>query len=150
MPRPCTSGTTKTVNAGVQEALDKGIIMTSFFSPLGDSGIPAARSDEAGISFAMGAEMAKQWKAANPDKPIVMVELGWPNHTEVKSGRTDPFVKGVLSVDPDGHGPGLPGCQQGCRITAKQIITDLVTTASRSQPDLLRSLQPDGRHDGGA
>ena len=61
----------------------------------------------------MGAEMATQWKAANPDKPIVMVQLGWPNHTEVKSGRTDPFVKGVLSVDPDGDGPGLPGCQQG-------------------------------------
>ena len=75
-------------------ALDKGIIMTSFFSPLADTGIPTARSDEKGISFAMGAEMATQWKAAHPDKPIVMVELGWPNHTEVKSGRTDPFVAG--------------------------------------------------------
>ena len=105
----------ETAKPGVLEALEKGIILTSFFSPLGDSGIPIARSDEAGISFAMGAEMAKQWKAAHPDKPIVMVQLGWPNHTEVKSGRTDPFVKGVLSVDPDGHGPGLPGCQQGRR-----------------------------------
>ena len=46
------------VKPGVLEALDKGIIMTSFFSPLGDTGIPTARSDEAGISFAMGAEMA--------------------------------------------------------------------------------------------
>ncbi len=64
--------------------------MTSFFSPLGDSGLPTARSDEAGISFAMGVEMATQWKAAHPDKPIVMVELGWPNHVEVKSGHTDP------------------------------------------------------------
>ena len=44
----------------------EGIILTSFFSPLGDSGIPTARSDEAGISFAMGAEMATQWKAAQP------------------------------------------------------------------------------------
>ncbi len=100
----------------VEEQLEKGIVLTSFFSPLGDSGIPVARSDEAGISFAMGAEMATQWKAANPDKPIVMVELGWPNHTEVKSGRTDPFVvKGVLSVDPDRHRPRLSGCQQGHR-----------------------------------
>ena len=40
------------------DALDKGIIMTSFFSPLGETGIPIARSDEAGVSFAMGAEMA--------------------------------------------------------------------------------------------
>ena len=82
------------VKPAVQEQLAKGIILTSFFSPLGDSGIPTARSDEAGISFAMGAEMAKQWKAAHPDKPIVMVELGWPNHTEVKSGRTDPVREG--------------------------------------------------------
>jgi len=88
------------VKPAVQEELAKGIILTSFFSPLGDSGIPTARSDEKGISFAMGAEMAKQWKAAYPDKPIVMVQLGWPNHTEVKSGRTDPFVQGVLSSIP--------------------------------------------------
>ena len=37
---------------GVLDALDKGIIMTSFFSPLADTGIPVARSDEAGISYA--------------------------------------------------------------------------------------------------
>jgi len=54
------------VRPAVLEAIDKGIVMTSFFSPLGDSGIPTARSDEAGISFAMGAEMATQWKAAHP------------------------------------------------------------------------------------
>jgi len=103
------------VRPAVLEAIDKGIVMTSFFSPLGDSGIPTARSDEAGISFAMGAEMATQWKAAHPDKPIVMVQLGWPNHTEVKSGRTDPFVQGVLSVDPTATDLGclVPGCGQG-------------------------------------
>src|SRR5512145_2195280 len=56
----------------VLEALDKGIIMTSFFSPLADTGIPTARSDEAGISFEMGVEMAKQWQEAQPDQPIVM------------------------------------------------------------------------------
>src|SRR5574341_1399040 len=61
---------------GVLEALDKGIIMTSFFSPLADTGIPTARSDEAGISYEMGVEMATQWKAAHPDKPIVMAQLG--------------------------------------------------------------------------
>jgi ABC-type sugar transport system substrate-binding protein len=112
---------------GVLAALDKGIIMTSFFSPLADTGIPVARSDEKGISFAMGAEMAKQWKAANPDKPIVMVELGWPNHTEVKSGRTDPFVAGVLSVDPTATDLGCQDASKGPD-AAKQIVTDLMTT----------------------
>ena len=72
----------ETVKPAVQEAINKGIIMTSFFSPLGDSGIPTARSDEAGISFDMGVEMATQWKATLPDTPIVMAELGWPNHTK--------------------------------------------------------------------
>ena len=116
-----------TVKPAVQEALKKGIIMTSFFSPLGDSGIPTARSDEAGVSFAMGAEMAKQWKAAHPDKPIVMVELGWPNHTEVRSGRTDPWVKGVLSVDPTAKDLGALDVSKGTD-QAKQVVTDLMTT----------------------
>jgi len=115
------------VKPAVQEALGKGIILTSFFSPLGDSGIPVARSDEAGISFAMGAEMATQWKTAHPDKPIVMVELGWPNHTEVKSGRTDPWVKGVLSVDPTATDLGCLDVSKGTD-QAKQVMTDLLTT----------------------
>jgi ABC-type sugar transport system substrate-binding protein len=115
------------VKPAVQEALGKNIILTSFFSPLGDSGIPVARSDEAGISFAMGAEMATQWKAANPDKPIVMVQLGWPNHTEVKSGRTDPWVKGVLSVDPTATDLGCLDVSKGTD-QAKQVMTDLLTT----------------------
>ena len=116
----------ESVKSTVREALEKGIVLTSFFSPLGDSGIPVARSDEAGVSFAMGAEMAKQWKAANPDKPIVMVQLGWPNHTEVKSGRTDPFVQGVLSVDPTAKDLGCQDASKGAD-AAKQIIKDLVT-----------------------
>ena len=111
---------------GVMDALDKGIIMTTFFSPIADTGIPLARSDEKGVSFAMGAEMAKQWKAAHPDKPIVMVQLGWPNHTEVKSGRTDPFVQGVLSVDPTATDLGCQDASKGAD-AAKQIIKDLVT-----------------------
>jgi ABC-type sugar transport system substrate-binding protein len=111
---------------GVLAALAKGIIMTSFFSPLADTGIPTARSDEPGTSFAMGVEMAKQWKAAFPGKPIVMVQLGWPNHTEVKSGRTDPFVKGVLSVDPSATNLGCQDASKGPDAT-KQIVLDLVT-----------------------
>jgi hypothetical protein len=115
------------VKPAVLEELDKGIILTSFFSPLGDSGIPTARSDEAGISYAMGVEMATQWKAAHPDKPIVMVELGWPNHIEVKSGRTDPFVEGVLSVDPSATDLGCLDVSKGTD-QAKQVMTDLLTT----------------------
>lgn len=111
---------------GVLDAIKNGIIMTSFFSPLADTGIPTARSDEKGVSFEMGKQMATQWKKAFPNKPIVMVQLGWPNHTEVKSGRTDPFVKGVLSVDPKATNLGCQDASKGPD-AAKQIITDLVT-----------------------
>jgi ABC-type sugar transport system substrate-binding protein len=111
---------------GVLDALDKKIIMTSFFGPISTSGIPTARSDEKGVSYAMGVEMAKQWKAANPGKPIVMVQLGWPNHTEVQSGRTGPFVLGVRSVDPRATNLGCMDASKG-QDAAKQIILDLVT-----------------------
>jgi len=111
---------------GVEAALGKGIIVTSFFSPVSDTGIPTARSDEKGVSFAMGVEMATQWKAAQPGKPIVIVELGWPTNTEVKSGRTDPWVQGVLSVDPSAKDLGCLDVSKGAD-QAKQVMTDLVT-----------------------
>jgi hypothetical protein len=56
-----------------------------------------------------------------------MVQLGWPNHTQVKSGRTDPFVKGVLSVDPKATDLGCQDASKGPD-AAKQIVTDLMTT----------------------
>ena len=111
---------------GVEEALGENIAMTSFFSPLADTGIPTARSDEAGVSFEMGKQMATAWKKAHPDKPIVMVQLGWPNHTEVNSGRTAPFAKGVLSVDPKAENLGALDSSKG-QEAAKQIIVDLLT-----------------------
>jgi ABC-type sugar transport system substrate-binding protein len=111
---------------GVLAALKKNVVMTAFFSPIADTGIPTARSDEASVSFEMGAQMAKQWKAANPGKPIVMVQLGWPNHTEVNSGRTAPFVKGVLSVDSSAKNLGCQDASKGPD-AAKQIVLDLVT-----------------------
>jgi ABC-type sugar transport system substrate-binding protein len=111
---------------GIQAALGKKVIMASFFSPVTKAGIPEVRNDEAGVSEQMGKEMAEQWKAANPKKPIVMVELGWPNNEDVKSGRTDPFVKGVLSVDPSAKNLGCLDSSAGSD-TAKQIIKDMCT-----------------------
>lgn len=111
---------------GIQACLEAGIAMASFFSPVPGTGLPVVRNDEAGVSEQMGKEMAEQWKAANPDKPIVMVQLGWPNHTEVKSGRTDPFVAGVLSVDPTATDLGCLDASAGSD-AAKQIMKDLCT-----------------------
>lgn len=111
---------------GIQDALDAGVIVATFFTPQGNPAVPVVRSDEPGVSFAMGVEAATQWKKANPDKPIVMVQIGWPNHTEVKSGRTDPFAKGVLSVDPTATDLGCLEANRGGD-TTKQVVLDLVT-----------------------
>ena len=117
----------------VMNAIDSGVAMMTFFSPLADTGIPVFRSDEAGGSFAMGASAATQWVAANPDKPIVTVQLGWPDHTEVKSGRTDPFVKGIESVVGEGNYTNL-GCidSKGSADATKEAMANILI----SNPDV--------------
>ncbi len=82
----------------LKELLEAGVTCASFFGPIPGSGVPAVRNDEAGVSKAMGKELAEAWVAANPDKPIVCVQLGWPNHEQVRSGRTDPFIEGIKEV----------------------------------------------------
>ena len=111
---------------GIMDALDQGIIMTSFFGPIADTGIPVARSDEAGISFEMGVQAATQWQEAHPDIPVTFIQVGWPNHTEVNSGRGVPFAEGVLSVAPDAVNLGILDSSAGPDVT-KQIILDSVT-----------------------
>ncbi len=113
----------------VKNAIDAGIAVTTFFSPLGDTGIPVFRSDEAGGSFAMGASAAKQWVAAHPDLKIVTVQFGWPDHTEVKSGRTDPFVAGIESVVGAGNYTNL-GCidSKGSADATKEAMANILIT----------------------
>ncbi|MDR1580830.1 MAG: substrate-binding domain-containing protein [Synergistaceae bacterium] len=112
---------------GVQEAIDKGVYIANFFGPFGQGiNMPVIRNDEASSSKAMGAAAAAQWKKDNPDKPIVFVQIGWPDHTEVRSGRSDPFREGVLSVDPDAVDLGVLDGSAGAD-AAKQIMADLCT-----------------------
>jgi len=114
---------------GVLAAIDKGIAVTSFFSPLADTGIPTYRSDEAGGSKQMGADAAKKWIEAHPDKPIVTVQLGWPDNREVKTGRTDPFVEGIESVVGAGNYTdlGCYDCSAGADATKEALANILVT-----------------------
>jgi hypothetical protein len=75
----------------------------------------------------MGVEMATQWKAAHPDKPIVMVAAGLaePRRSEVRSYRS--VGQGVLSVDPTATDLGCLDVSKGTD-QAKQVMTDLLTT----------------------
>lgn len=83
---------------GIDAAVNAGVAMTSFFSPIENTGIPCVQSDEAGGSFAMGKSAAEQWVKAHPDIKITTLQIGWPDLKEVIEGRTDPFVKGIESV----------------------------------------------------
>ena len=114
---------------GVEAAIKAGVAMTSFFSPLGTTGIPTYRSDEPDGSFQMGAAAAKAWVDANPDKPVVLVQFGWPDHTEVKSGRTDPFRAGVASVVGEGNFTDL-GCidSKGSADATKEALSNILVT----------------------
>jgi ABC-type sugar transport system substrate-binding protein len=114
---------------GVMAAIDAGVAVTSFFSPLGETGIPTYRSDEAGGSFQMGADAAKAWIEANPDKPIVTVQLGWPDNREVITGRTDPFVEGIASVVGEGNFTDL-GCfdTKGSADATKEALSNILVT----------------------
>jgi ABC-type sugar transport system substrate-binding protein len=109
----------------IEAALKKGMIMSSFFEIHAGVKIPAVQHDEALISFQMGKIAAEQWKKAFPNKPIVFVELGWPDHEGVANGRTIPFGKGVKSVDPNATDLGCMDCSKGADV-AKKTIQDLV------------------------
>lgn len=113
--------------AAINECLEKKVTMASFFGPFKGTGIPAVRNDEAGISKKMGVEMATAWKAAHPDKPIVMVELGWPDNNEVITGRTNPFVEGVKSVDPSAVDLGCMDASGGAD-AAKSIMAGILNS----------------------
>lgn len=114
-------------NAAIKECLDAGVVMSSFFGPFKGTGIPAVRNDEAGISKQMGVEMATAWTKAYPDKPIVMVELGWPDNNEVITGRTNPFVEGVLSVCPDATDLGCLDAGAGADV-AKSLMAGVLNS----------------------
>lgn len=113
--------------SAIKELIDSGVTCASFFGPFKGTGIPAVRNNEPGISKQMGVELATAWKEAHPDEPIVMVELGWPTNNEVITGRTDPFVEGVLSVAPDAVDLGCLDASGGAD-AAKSLMAGVLSS----------------------
>ena len=109
---------------GLEEAIKKGIILSCYFDKM-PINIPVVRPGEAEVSFNMGKIAAEQWMKAHPGKPVVMVQLGWPDNEAVAEGRTIPFVKGVKSVAPNAKDLGCFDCSRGPDV-AKKTIQDLV------------------------
>lgn len=121
----------ESIKAAAQEALQNGMIISTYFEKVPDVNIPLVLPGEAEVSEEMGRIAAEQWKKAHPDKPIVFVQIGWPDNEVVKSGRTDPFVKGVLSVDPTAKNLGCMDGSKGADAAFK-LTQDLI----QANPDL--------------
>jgi len=115
----------ESIKAAAQEAIDNGMIITTYFDKIPGINNPHIMPGEAEISEQMGKIAAEQWKKANPDKPIVFVCIGWPEHEGVTMGRTDPFVKGVMSVDPNAKYLGCMDASKGADAAFK-VTQDLV------------------------
>lgn len=121
----------ESIKPAAQEALKKGMIITTYFDKIPGIANPHIMPGEAAISEEMGRIAAQQWKKAHPDKPIVFVCIGWPDHEGVTMGRTDPFVKGVLSVEPTAKYLGCLDASKGADAAFK-VTQDLV----QANPDL--------------
>jgi ABC-type sugar transport system substrate-binding protein len=115
----------ESIKAAAQEALANGMIITSYFEKIPDVNIPLVLPGEAAVSEEMGKIAAEQWKKAHPDQPIVFVQIGWPDNEVVKNGRTDPFAKGVLSVDPTAKNLGCMDGSKGADAAFK-LTQDLI------------------------
>ncbi len=62
---------------------------------------PHIQPMETASSQYMGAEAARQWKAAHPDKPIRVAMLNFGGIPQIWEMRTGAFFDGVKSVDPN-------------------------------------------------
>lgn len=121
----------ESIKAAAQEAIANGMIITTYFDKIPDMSIPHIMPGEAEISKEMGKIAAEQWKAAHPDKPIVFVCIGWPDHEGVTTGRTQPFIEGVMSVDPDAKYLGCMDASKGAD-AARKVTQDLI----QANPDI--------------
>ena len=121
----------ESIRPAAKEALENNMVVTTYFDKIPDVPVPHIMPGEAEISEEMGRIAAEQWIAAHPDKPIVFVAIGWPEHEGVTMGRTDPFYKGVMSVAPDATYLGCMDASKGADAAFK-VTQDLV----QANPDL--------------
>lgn len=115
----------ESIRPAAREALADKMVITSYFDKIPELAVPHIMPGEASVSEEMGRIAATQWKKAHPDQPIVFVAVGWPEHEGVTVGRTNPFEKGVKSVDPSAKWLGCMDASKGSD-QAFKVIQDLV------------------------
>jgi ABC-type sugar transport system substrate-binding protein len=90
-----------TVQDTVQECIDGGMASNMFYQTVGDIQMPFIYVIEREAAMEMGKVAATKWKEFHPDIPIKYAVIGWMENPTVDVERTNPFVEGVKSVDPN-------------------------------------------------
>lgn len=146
-----------TVKDAVQEAIDYGTAMNSFYQTIGVEDnllpMPHVPISEKEAAFEMGKVAATKWKEFHPDVPIVYGVIGWMQNEVVEAERTQPFINGILSVDPTAkEGMLLDATDQqlafkACQdmIQAMPEINIIYSEAANLTEGVLPALQEAGR-----
>ncbi len=92
---------------------------------------PHIQPQETPSSIYMGAEAARQWKAAHPNTPIKVAMLNFGGIEQVWDMRTGAFLEGVKSVDPNAELVTMLN-GQGSTVKSMEIILDVL----QSDPDV--------------
>lgn len=91
-----------TVQDTIKQAMtDNHTVVNMFYQTVGNLQLPFIYAVESKASYAMGANVAKQWMSWYPDKPVKFAVIGWMNNPTVDKERTNPFIAGIKSVAPD-------------------------------------------------
>lgn len=115
----------ETIKATVQDCIKNGTVSNTFYQRVGDLPIPHVAISEKEAAFKMGVVAAQKWMEFHPDKPIVYAVIGWMENPVVRAERTQPFVKGVLSVAPNAKEAAMLDAAAGTE-KAYEVAQDLL------------------------
>ncbi len=120
-----------TIVQTVQDCIDGGMVSNTFYQGVGDIQMPFIYTVESEAAFEMGANAATKWKELYPDQPINYAIIGFLENPTVQKERTDPFIAGVLSVDPEANEAAMLDASAGTD-AAYSATQDLL----QSNPDV--------------
>jgi len=120
----------ESVEAGIQAARDAGIPIITFYLKTAKD-VPHVAINEATAAFEMGVVTATKWMEFHPDEPIVYGVVDYVDSPVVQQMRTQPFIEGLKSVEPDAT-EGLILDGGGTRDTGYKAAQDMI----QSHPEI--------------
>ena len=121
----------ETIQPTVEEAIAGGMTSNMFYQTVGTIQMPFIYVIESVAAKRMGEVAATKWNEWYPDKPIKYAVIGWMENPTVDAERTNPFVEGLLSVDPSAEEVGMLDAAGGTE-AAYAVAQDLL----QAHPDV--------------